>query len=212
MTKLLFDISMSLDGYITGPDPNAEQGLGEGGERLHEWAVKLASFHEHHGRTGGEGGTDSDILDEAFERTGSFVMGRNMFDPVGGPWDESSKQGWWGDEPPFRGSVFVVTHHPREPLTLGETTFEFVTDGVETAVERAREASGGKDVGLAGGASVFQQCLRAGLVDEFQIHLVPILLGGGTRLFEDGTPPATFEVDRVIDSEAVTHLRYRPAG
>jgi len=211
MTKVILDISMSLDGYITGPNDGPELGLGEGGERLHDWAVELQSFHELHGREGvGQAGQDSDLLSEAFERSGSYVMGRRMFDPAGGPWTESSQLGWWGDEPPFDGPVYVVTHHEREPVTLGDTTFTFVTEGVEAAVERARESAGGKDVSLAGGASVFQQCLRAGLLDEFQIHLVPITLGGGVRLFEDGAPPLDFEVDRVIESGPVTHLRYVP--
>ena len=209
MSKLFLDISMSLDGFITGADPNPEQGLGRGGEDLHEWAVELKSFHERHGREGGEAGRDSDILDEAFERCGSWIMGRNMFDPVGGPWDENSQLGWWGDDPPFNGPVYVVTHHEREPLQLADTTFTFVTGGVESAVEQARNASNGKDVAIAGGASVFQQALRAGLVDEFQIHIVPILLGEGTRLFEDGGPPMEFEITRVLESDApVTHIRY----
>ena len=210
MSRLFFDISMSLDGFITGPDPGPEQGLGRGGETLHQWAVELRSFHERHGREGlGDEGRDSDILDEAFERTGSWVMGRNMFDPVGGPWDENSMQGWWGDDPPFKGPVYVVTHHEREPLQLGGTTFTFVTEGVESAVEQARSNAGGKDVALAGGAKVFQQALRAGLVDEFQLHIVPILLGDGTRLFEEGAPPIEFEISRVLESGApVTHVLY----
>ena len=208
MSKLFLDISMSLDGFITGADPNLEQGLGRDGEALHEWAIELQSFHELHGREGGEKGRDSDILSEAFERSGSYVMGRNMFDPVGGPWDENSQLGWWGDTPPFRGPVYVVTHHEREPLQLGETTFTFVTEGVESAVEQARGTAGGKDVAIAGGASVFQQALRAGLVDEFQLHIVPILLGEGTRLFEAGGRQMRFEITRVIESASVTHVRY----
>ena len=209
MSKLFLDISMSLDGFITGPDPNPDQGLGRGGEALHEWAIELRSFHERHGREGGDEGRDSDVLDEAFERTGSWVMGRNMFDPIGGPWDENSMLGWWGDDPPFTGPVFVVTHHERETLQLGDTTFTFVTEGVESAVEQARSAAGGKDVAIAGGAKVFQQALRAGLVDEFQLHIAPILLGEGTRLFEDGGPQMDFEITRVLESEArVTHVQY----
>ena len=211
MSKTFLDITMSLDGFITGPDPNPDEGLGRGGEALHEWAVELKSFHERHGREGqGEEGQDSDILDEAFERTGSFVMGRNMFDPIGGPWGENTQDGWWGDDPPFNGPVFIVTHHEREPLQLGDTTFTFVTEGVESAVEQAHETAGGKDVSIAGGANVFQQALRAGLVDEFQIHIAPMLLGEGTRLFEEGAPPPVeFEITRVIESSApVTHVRY----
>ena len=210
MSKLFLDISVSLDGFITGADPNLDQGLGRGGEALHEWAIELRSFHELHGREGeGEESRDSDILDEAFARSGSYVMGRNMFDPVGGPWGENTQDGWWGDDPPFRGPVYIVTHHEREPLQLGDTTFTFVTEGVERAVELARESSDGKDVAIAGGANVFQQALRAGLVDEFQLHIVPILLGEGTRLFEDGGPQARFEIARVVESDAaVTHVKY----
>ena len=209
MSKLFLDISMSLDGFITGADPNPDQGLGRGGEALHEWAIELQSFHELHGREGGEEGRDSDILSEVVERSGSYVMGRNMFDPIGGPWDENSQLGWWGDDPPFRGPVYVVTHHQRDPLQLGDTTFTFVTEGVESAVEQARDASDGKDVAIAGGANVFQQALRAGLVDEFQLHIAPILLGEGTRLFEEGAPLMNFEITRVLESDAaVTHVRY----
>lgn len=136
-----------------------------------------------------------------------------MFDPIGGHWDENSMHGWWGDDPPFSGPLFVVTHHEREPLQLGDTPVSFVTEGVESAAEQARAASGGGDVCIAGGASVFQQALHAGLVDDFQLHIVPVLLGGGTRLFQEGEPPPVeLEISRVVESGPVTHIRYEVKG
>jgi dihydrofolate reductase len=213
MGSLLFDISMSLDGYIAGPNPSAEEALGEGGEELHWWAYGLASFRERHGRTGGETGTDDDILAEHLDRPGAFLMGRGMFGGGDGPWGGDPWRGWWGDDPPFRKPVFVLTHHEREPLTLGETTFTFVTEGIESALEQARDAAGQGDVLISGGADVIQQYLRAGLVDECQVHVVPVLLGGGTRLFDGLDPaPVGLEKTRVVDSPAVTHLRYRVVG
>jgi dihydrofolate reductase len=217
MTKLTFDISMSLDGFIAGPNMTRDQGLGEGGERLHEWAYDLKAFREPHGESGGETNQDSEVLEETMAAPGAVLMGRRMFGGGDGPWGDSAWgeepwEGWWGDEPPFHMPVFVVTHHPREPLVKGETTFTFVTDGIESALEQARDAAGGKDVALGGGASVAQQYLRAGLLDEVQIHLVPVFLGDGVRLF-DGLGEADLKLERarVIDSPTVTHLRYRVA-
>jgi dihydrofolate reductase len=198
MTTITFDISVSLDGYVAGPNPTLEEPLGRGGEQLHEWAFPLKTFQELHGRSGGEEGPDDDVMAEAFSAIGSAVMGRRMFSGGSGPWeDDPNANGWWGDEPPFGGPVFVVTHHEREPLRLGKTTFTFVTDGVEAAVEQAR-------------GSVIQQALAAGLVDEFQLHVVPILLGGGTRLFADDGPALELERTRVLDSpRGVAHVSYR---
>jgi dihydrofolate reductase len=213
MTAVVLDISMSLDGFIAGPEPGPEHPLGRGGERLHEWAYGLASFRERHGRSGGVTNADDEVLAETLARSGAVVMGRGMFGGGDGPWGDDPWEGWWGDDPPFHVPVFVLTHHPREPLPKqGGTTFTFVTAGIEAAVERARAAAGGKDVSLAGGADVAQQCLRAGLLDETQIHLVPFLLGGGVRLFDRLEPePVQLEKTRVIDSPGVTHLRYRVA-
>ncbi len=213
MIAVVLDISMSLDGFIAGPDPGPEQPLGSGGEQLHEWAYGLASFRQRHGESGGVTNTDDEVLAETIRRPGAVVMGRGMFGGGDGPWGDDPWEGWWGDDPPFRTPVFVLTHHAREPLPKqGGTTFTFVTDGVGAAVEQARAAAGDKDVSLAGGANVVQQALRAGLVDEMQIHLVPILLGGGVRLLDDlGPEPIRLEKTRVIDSPAVTHLRYRVA-
>jgi dihydrofolate reductase len=209
MGKVVLDISTSLDGFVAGPNPSLERPLGEGGEQLHEWAVALASWRESHGLSGGVQNAESEMVAEGLASTGAVVMGRRMFSGGAGSWDDDpNASGWWGEEPPFRNPVFVLTHHEREPLALGATTFTFVTDGVEAGVERAREAAGDKDVLVAGGASVAQQVLRAGLLDEMQIHLVPVLLGRGTRLLDDLPPDLRLERARVIDSP-VTHLRYR---
>jgi dihydrofolate reductase len=204
MTKVTFDMSMSLDGFITGPHDDLERPLGEGGDRLHEWLYGLESFHERHGRSGGESNRDSEVLDEAFRDVGAILMGRRMFDLAEGP---------WGDDPPFHNPVFVVTHEAREPLPKeGGTTFTFVTDGIEGALEQARQAAGEKDISIAGGADVVRQYLQAGLIDEFQVHVAPVLLGAGRRLFDNlSGERIELEKTRVIDSPAVTHLSYRIA-
>src|SRR5688572_6096495 len=206
MARLTFDISMSLDGFIAGPNQTLEQPLGEGGEQLHEWAVALASFRERHGMSGGETGADDDVWRELRASQGAVVMGRRMFSGGAGPWeDDPNADGWWGDDPPFRVPVFVLTHHAREPVTKrGGTTYTFVTDGIESALEQAREAAGDEDVHIAGGANVVQQYLAAGLLDEFQVHVVPVLLGSGVRLFDElGTERPTLELTRVIGSPTV---------
>lgn len=207
--KVSFDITTSLDGFVAGPNPSVDHPLGEGGQQLHEWAYALRSFREMHGESGGETGIDDDVLAEAQRGPGAIVMGRNMFGGGEGPWGEPAWNGWWGDEPPFRMPVFVLTHHPREPLSMqGGTTFTFVTEGVDVALDQARDAADGKDVAIAGGANVIQQCLAAGAVDELQIHIAPLLLGAGTRLFEGGGE-VELEPIRMIESPAVTHVRYR---
>ena len=205
MTKVFFDISVSLDGYAAGPDASLEHPLGIGGEQLHEWVISAMAWRESHGYEGGETGADSDIVQATIDRTGAHLMGRNMFS--GGftdSWEDDPRpNGWWGEEPPFRKPVFVLTHHPREPLTLGETTFTFVSDGAEAALALAREAAGERDVQISGGADVIQQYLRLGVVDEMQVHVAPVFLGGGVRLF-DG-------VDGRLDG-AVTHLHYKSSS
>ncbi len=210
MTKLKFDITMSLDGFITGPNPGPDAPLGEGGERLHKWVFGLKSFEERHGRGGGETNRDDEIAEESLADTGAVIMGRGMFGGGSGPWDEFW-EGWWGDEPPFGVPVFVLTHHAREPLTMqGGTTFTFVTDGIEPALEQARAAADARDVAIGGGGSVVQQYLDAGLIDEFQVHVAPVLLGDGVRLFDQpGSDRIELEIIRVVESEAVTHLKYR---
>jgi dihydrofolate reductase len=200
MGQVVFEISMSLDGFIAGPNDRPGLGLGEGGERLHQWAYDLASWRERHGLAGGQTNRDAELLDEALRNTGASIVGRRMFDNAEG----------WGDNPPFDMPVFVLTHQAREPLVKGGTTFTFVTDGIENALAQARAAAGAKNVAIGGGANVAQQYLKAGLLDEFEIHLVPILLGGGIRLFDHlGDAQIELERMRVIDSPSVTHLRFR---
>ena len=209
--KLRLDISMSLDGFVAGPSQTLEQPLGEGGEGLHEWVFRLASWREPHGLSGGDAeAVDNEVVAEGLRATGAVVMGRRMFSGGEGPWaDDTNADGWWGDDPPFHVPVFVLTHNARETVIKeGGTSFTFVTEGVEAALEQARAAAGDKDVSLAGGANVAQEYLQAGLLDELQIHLVPVFLGGGVRLF-DGLEPIELETMRVIESDAVTHLKYR---
>lgn len=180
--------------------------------RLHEWLFPLAAFREIHGEEGGEVNASSRVIEGWFENVGATIMGRNMFGPVRGPWGEDPWQGWWGEDPPFRVPVFVLTHHPRESLEMGSTTFHFVTDGIEAALERAREAAGGKDVSLGGGASVARQYLAAGLVDEMELSVVPALLGGGERLLDPLGPDLGLEQLRAIEAPGVAHLKYRVLG
>jgi dihydrofolate reductase len=211
VVKFRFQISASADGFIAGPNPTEAEPLGEGGEELHEWVVKLAAWREPHGREGGEVNASTPVMEEALENVGATVMGRNMFGGGPGPWGDDPWEGWWGDDPPFRTPVFVLTHHEREPLEKqGGTTFHFVTDGIESALEQAKQAAGGKDVALGGGAGVAQQYLAAGLIDELDLNLVPVLLGGGTRLFDNlaGAKIALEQV-RVIEAPGVTHIKYR---
>ena len=211
MPRLVLDISTSLDGFVAGPSPGLEHPLGIGGERLHEWAVATKAFREAHNREGGEENRDSEVLAEGIQKAGATIMGRRMFSGGQGPWaDDPNADGWWGENPPFHHPVFVLTHHPRETVTKeGGTTFTFVTDGIEPAFEQARAAAGEKDIAIGGGADVAQQYLNAGLLDELQIHLAPVLLGDGTRLFEGHAEYPELELTRVVDSPAVTHLRYR---
>lgn len=200
MSRVAASISVSLDGFVAGPDDGPEVPMGVGGERLHEWVFGLANWRERHGLEGGENNVDAEVLEEGLRNLGAVVVGRRMFDNAGG----------WGDEPPFRVPVFVLTHEARNELVKGETTFTFVNEGIESAIGRARAAAGQKDVSIGGGASTIRQSIAAGLLDELQLHLVPILLGGGVRLFDDALT-TELERTRVIDSPAVTHLRFRVA-
>jgi dihydrofolate reductase len=198
--KVFADVAMSLDGYIAGPNVGPDNGLGDGGERLHEWMFGLASWREPHGLEGGETGRDDEVMKEAFERPGAFVMGRRMFDLAEEP---------WGDEPPFHRPVFVLTHRKRErEVKKGGTTFTFVTDGIESALSQARRETGGKDVAVAG-ADTIQQFINAGLLDEIQVDVVPVLLRGGTPLFANIGDDVRLEKTRAVDSPAVTHLWFR---
>jgi dihydrofolate reductase len=213
MGKLRFEITMSVDGFTTGPDPGFEHPLGIGGDRLHEWLFGLRGFRERHGESGGETGPDNDLLEESFNATGAIIMGRRMFSGGEGPWeDDPNADAWWGDDPPFRVPVFVLTHHTRETVTKqGGTTFTFVTEGIEAALEQARAAAGDRDVGIGGGASVAQQYRKAGLLDEMLLHVAPVLMGDGVRLFENHLDDGQVELEctQVIQSPAVNHLRYR---
>jgi dihydrofolate reductase len=210
MPRLTFDITVSLDGFVAGPNPSLEHPLGEGGERLHEWMFGLASFRRRHGLEGGVTNADSEIHEESVRNVGAYLMGRRMFGGGEGPWGDDPWEGWWGDDPPFHVPVFVLTHHARATLTKqGGTTFTFVTDGIESALEQARAAAGDRDVVVAGGADVAQQYLRAGLLDDLQIHVAPLLLGGGTRLFDGLASGVELEGGRVVGSPAVAHLTYR---
>jgi dihydrofolate reductase len=210
MTKLRLDISTSLDGFVAGENRTVEQPLGDGGMQLHEWVFGLASWMEAHGVEGeGATGPDDDLVKEQIAQPGAVLMGRRMFSGGEGAWeDDPMAEGWWGDTPPFHMPVFVLTHHARETLVLGDTSFVFATDGIESAFDQARAAAGDKDLAVAGGASVVQQCLRAGLLDELQIHIAPVLLGRGVCLF-DGGEQAKLELVRVVDSPTVTHVKYR---
>jgi dihydrofolate reductase len=210
VSKLRFRISMSLDGFVAGPDQSVENPLGIGGERLHEWVVPLAAWREAHGLPGGEVNESARVVEESQANIGATIMGRNMFGGHPGPWNsERPWTGWWGKNPPFHHPVFVLTHHAREPLELeGGTTFTFVTGGIEAALEQARRAAGGKDVALAGGASAAQQYLAAGRVDEMEINLVPTLLGSGERLFEGlGDDLHGLELVRTVATPKVIHLK-----
>ena len=210
MAKLKFSITMSLDGDVAGPRQSLENPLGEGGVGLHEWAFATRSFRSAHGQEGGETGVDNDLALAWSTNIGATIMGRNMFGPVRGSWGDEAWTGWWGDDPPFHTPVFVLTHHSREPLEMqGGTTFHFVTDGIEAALERAMEAANGQDVAIGGGADVAQQYLRARLIDEMQIHVVPVLLGSGSRLFEnlDGGLSA-YTCVSLVSSPAATHYTY----
>jgi dihydrofolate reductase len=211
MTKLTADITMSLDGFVAGPNPSLEDPLGEGGEALHQWVFRLKAWREAHGMEGGEDDIDGDVVDESLAAAGATIMGRKMFSGGAGPWEaDPNANGWWGDDPPFHHPVFVLTSHAREPLAMqGGTTFTFVTDGIESALAQARAVADEKNVHLAGGADVVQQYLNAGLLDELQIHVAPMLLGGGTRLLDNLDAGAIeLRATRVRSSPYVTHLKY----
>ena len=210
MSKVRVHIAVSADGYVAGPNQSDKEPLGEGGEQIHDWMLALKAWREPHGREGGEVNASSAILEEANDNIGAEIMGRGKFGPAGGgPWPDDPWEGWWGEDPPFHKPVFVVTHHQREPLTLTDTTFTFVTDGIESALEQAKEAAGNKDVYIGGGASIINQYLAAGLVDEIEIHVSPLILGGGERLFDGVGPDLKLEQLRAVEAPGVAHLKYR---
>ena len=208
MTRVFTDISISLDGFVAGPDPSLEDPLGVGGMQLHEPAFRLQAWRRPHGIEGGETGPESELVERTLAATGAVVMGRRMFSGGSGGWnDDPNANGWWGDEPPFHAPVFVVTHHAREPLELQGTTFTFVTDGVEAAVERARAAAGGRAY-RSRVASSSAGCPALGLLDELQVHVAPVLLGAGMLLFA-GVEPGRLGPPETVAAPEATHLRYR---
>ena len=210
MSKLRFGITMSLDGFVAGPDQDEENPLGVGGLDLHEWFFPLKAFREMRGETGGEVNASSVVAEERRKNVGATIMGRNMFGPVRGPWRDSTWSGWWGENPPFDHPVFVLTHHAREAVALdGGTSFRFVTDGIESALKQAKQAAQGRDVWLAGGASVANQYLAARLVDEIDVSIAPLILGSGARLFEGLDRGAIgLKQIRAVDAPGVTHVKY----
>jgi dihydrofolate reductase len=211
--RLRCQISISLDGFVAGPNQSEEHPLGEGGEQLHEWVVALKEWREPHGREGGETNASSAVVREALDNVGATVMGRGMFGGGPGPWGDDPWQGWWGEDPPFHHPVFVVTHHARESLEKeGGTTFTFVTEGIEAALDQAAEAAQGKDVALGGGADVVRQYLAAGLLDELLLNVVPVLLGDGERLFDGLGNEIGLEQIGAVEAPGVAHLRYRPSA
>jgi dihydrofolate reductase len=191
MSKVRTHISISLDGFVAGPNQSDENPLGEGGEGLHDWVVELKAWREGHGKDGGEENASTAIVEEEKANVGAEIMGRGMFGPPGGgPWGDDPWQGWWGEDPPFHMPVFV-------------------TDGIESALDQAREAAGGKDVFIGGGAQIINEYLAAGLVNELELHVVPILLGSGSRLFEGVGPDLKLEQLRAVEAPGVAHLKYR---
>jgi dihydrofolate reductase len=210
MSKLRLSITMSLAGYVAGPHQSEENPLGVGGMELHRWFFPLAAFREMHGQQGGEVNASSAVVEDRRANVGATIMGRNMFGPVRGEWPDESWRGWWGEDPPYHHPVFVLTHHPREPLQMnGGTTFHFVTDGIEPALAQAKEAAGGRDIWLAGGASVVNQYLAARLVDEIDVSITPVILGTGEQLFE-GLERGTLALKqiRAVEAPGVTHIKY----
>jgi dihydrofolate reductase len=203
---------MSLDGYVAGPDQGEDNPLGIGGMDLHQWVFPLKEFREMHGESGGVTNASSAVVQERWANVGATIMGRNMFGPIRGEWPDDSWRGWWGEEPPYHHPVFVLTHHAREPLVMqGGTTFHFVVDGIESALAQAKDAAKGQDVWLAGGASVVNQYLAADLVDEIDVSIAPVILGGGERLFEGLDRGAVkLEQVRVVEAPGVTHIKYVP--
>jgi dihydrofolate reductase len=204
-----FQISVSLDGFVAGSNQSEDNPLGIGGENLHDWVVKLETWRRQHGLEGGDVNASTSVIEEVQSNIGATVMGRNMFGGGPGPWTDDPWNGWWGDNPPFHTPVFVLTHYPREPLEMeGGTTFTFVTDGIEPALEQAKQAANDQDVLLGGGAKVAQQYLAAGLLDEVDLHLVPVLLGDGARLLEN-VGDLRLEQVRAAEAPGVTHIKYR---
>jgi dihydrofolate reductase len=201
MSKTNLSMSISADGYVAGPDQSEENPLGVGGIQVHAWHLGEQKDHP----------VNAQVMSEMMDGMGATIMGRNMYGPVRGEWGDSDWKGWWGDDPPYHCPVFVLTHHAHEPIEMeGGTTFHFVTDGIEAAHERAREAAGNQDISIAGGASCGRQAIQAGLVDEIDLQISPVILGGGERLLDDLEPgKPELEIVRVLEAPGVAHVRYR---
>ena len=212
MSKLRINsFAVSIDGFGAGPNQNLENPLGVNGPELMEWFFHTRAWREMHGQSEGETGVDNEMARRGFENIGAWVLGRNMFGPVRGPWLDESWRGWWGDEPPYHTPVFVLTHYPRAPLLMaGGTEFRFVTEGLEAALAQAKAAAGQRDVRIGGGVSTVRQCLEAGLVDEVHLALRPVLLGSGENLF-DGLDlrKIGYECEKPVAGERATHLFLR---
>ena len=209
MSKLYVrSFSLSLDGFGAGPDQSIDDPLGKGGMTLHQWVLGTQTFRKMFGRDGGETGIDDDFAKRGFENVGAWILGRNMFGPVRGPWPDESWKGWWGDNPPYHVPVFVLTHHARAPLAMdGGTIFHFVTDGIESALRKAKDAAKGRDVRLGGGVATIRQYLRARLIDEIHLAMAPLFLGKGENLFADLDLPALgYACTERVSTPAVTHL------
>ncbi len=209
MSKLrVHTFSVSLDGYGAGPDQSLANPLGAGGASLHDWAIATRAFQRMHGNEGGSAGFDSDTIERGFADIGAWILGRNMFGPVRGAWPDENWKGWWGEDPPYHVPVFVLTHHARAPFTMrGGTTFHFVTDGIEAALRRAREAAGDKDVRLGGGVATIRQYLSARLIDEMHLAVAPVLLGSGEPLFSGiDLPKLGYEIAEHVAAPSVMHV------
>lgn len=212
MSLVIANTSVSLDGYVAGPEQSLDDPIGVGGDRLHQWMLDSPAFYSNDVIPAGQRTADDDAVDAILDGCGAFIMGRNMFGPPsGGEWDESWR-GWWGENPPYHAPVFVLTHHPREPLVMeGGTTFNFVADGIESALKQAQAAAGEQNVSIAGGAQTVNQFLKAGLLDQLVLHIVPVILGGGARLLSDVGDPQ-LELEQFVASPKVTHVTYRVKG
>jgi dihydrofolate reductase len=207
----VLSFGVSLDGYGAGPNQDLEHPLGVNGPELMEWFFPTRVFQRMYGQQAGESGVDNDLAEQAFENIGAWILGRNMFGPVRGPWPDDSWKGWWGDEPPYHTPVFVLTHHARPPLRMaGGTEFRFVTDGIESALAQARRAAGGRDVRIGGGVATIRQYLRAGLIDDLHLAVRPVLLGSGEPLFEGLDLRALgYECVKSVPGERATHVILR---
>jgi dihydrofolate reductase len=215
MSKLrVHSFSISIDGYGAGPDQDLEHPLGVGGLKVFDWFFPTRTWQRMHDGEDGETGVDDDVAARGFENIGAYILGRNMFGPVRGPWPDESWKGWWGDEPPYHTPVFVLTHHPRAALKMsGSTTFHFVTDGIHSALEQAQDAAGGKDVRVGGGVGTIRQYLEAALIDELHLAIVPFLLGSGEHLLGGLNLPALgYECGQRIEGARATHVTLRKRG